>query len=645
MFWFRRFSAMRLWLRVALVTSLPMVGLLALTGSATLEQWHLFDEMESLRQLSRLSGRAGGLVHELQKERGFSSGFASSSGDAFGGALAAQRQETDDALLRFQAEATRAATVRHAGRFAPPLAEISTRLAELERIRAQVDAGRTGFEELLGHYTSTIEQVIALVGVLDTPASGTEVQRSIFAYESLLWAKEHAGQERAIGTVGFVRDHFTGDLAKRFLALDVAQEGFLERFRHAATREQLTFCVNLMRGPVLLEVERLRTAAIDSAVSGESPGVDATHWWKVSSARIGLLARVEDRLHTDLAMLAARRADQARWLLLLHAVGLLAALVATLVVAWAILRDLEARRHSAEIMQAHEHLLDNFVRAATDGFALFDANLNLVEINQASIKLIPAGRTREDFIGKNILELNPSARGTDRHRAYLRVLETGEPYVMDDVSLPPNLGGTRLSVKVFKVGSGLGMIHTDVTVQKEKEEHLRILATTDPLTGAVNRRRFFEIGTEELQRALRHGRELSLISLDIDHFKNLNDSYGHHAGDQALKLLTETSRGLVRAYDTFGRLGGEEFSILLPETPQAVAVTTAERLRTAFSDMRIPTPTGMTQLTVSFGVAALEPGDAVLDDLLQRADRALYRAKDDGRDRVRSSLQAPGFTQ
>lgn len=159
------------------------------------------------------------------------------------------------------------------------------------------------------------------------------------------------------------------------------------------------------------------------------------------------------------------------------------------------------------------------------------------------------------------------------------------------------------------------------------------LAITDELTGVNNRRSLFELGERELKRARRYGIALSVIMLDVDHFKKVNDKHGHGAGDKVLCAVAERCRNAIRDVDVVGRYGGEEFAVILPDTDQERARSVAERLRQTI--VATPVTCGADVLTVSasLGIAALE-NDGDLMALLGRADAALYRAKETGRNRV-----------
>ena len=167
------------------------------------------------------------------------------------------------------------------------------------------------------------------------------------------------------------------------------------------------------------------------------------------------------------------------------------------------------------------------------------------------------------------------------------------------------------------------------TARDEAERQAR----TDGLTGLLNRTAFFESGRVLVALARRHERPLSLVMVDLDHFKSINDRFGHSAGDAFLAAFAATLRATQRTSDVCGRIGGEEFALLLPETPAPAASLLAERLREAIGAIRIP---GIDAggFSGSFGITELLAEDHDLDALVDRADRALYRAKAQGRDRT-----------
>lgn len=175
---------------------------------------------------------------------------------------------------------------------------------------------------------------------------------------------------------------------------------------------------------------------------------------------------------------------------------------------------------------------------------------------------------------------------------------------------------------------------THEAVQQANEE-LERLANTDSLTGLANRRRFMEVLSAEIERTERYGRALSLVLVDLDRFKEVNDNWGHLVGDEVLRATARVLESVCRDVDLAGRIGGEELALILPETTGEGAKAVAERLRGRIESLRHEAPGGEGfRVTGSIGIAWLDDGVRSREDLLREADRALYRAKEKGRNRV-----------
>ncbi len=178
-------------------------------------------------------------------------------------------------------------------------------------------------------------------------------------------------------------------------------------------------------------------------------------------------------------------------------------------------------------------------------------------------------------------------------------------------------------------------VHANINSRKLLELELNQKAHIDYLTELNNRGHFMEQAEKELSRSQRYEKEMAIFMMDIDFFKKINDSHGHKVGDIVLKKLADVCRQTLREVDIIGRVGGEEFAILLPETNRAEALEVAERLRLSVADSEVPMKDGLpVQYTVSIGVSSVESADDNIDVLLSRADKALYQAKQSGRNRV-----------
>ena len=170
--------------------------------------------------------------------------------------------------------------------------------------------------------------------------------------------------------------------------------------------------------------------------------------------------------------------------------------------------------------------------------------------------------------------------------------------------------------------------------ERDAKEMVAYLASIDPLTKSMTRHQFFNIGESEFRRFTRYRRQLSILVLDADYFKNINDMYGHYAGDLVLRSLSLVVLEQKRAQDTYGRLGGEEFGLLLPETNLEQARIVAERVQQAWAQTPCNVDGRLIYSTVSIGVAQASDEDKSFEDILRRADRMMYKAKEAGRNRV-----------
>ena len=250
------------------------------------------------------------------------------------------------------------------------------------------------------------------------------------------------------------------------------------------------------------------------------------------------------------------------------------------------------------------------------------------------------GRSRDQIIGATVYDIAPAelarvyekadqelmARGgTQTYEANVRYADDTHHDVVFHKSVFFDADGEA---------EGISGTMLDITERKRLEQQLAIAASTDFLTGIDNLRTFYELANQEFKRFVRYGGDLALIVIDLDYFKEINDTHGHAAGDEALRLFVQAVKGTLREQDIFARAGGDEFRIMLPGTQVAGASLVAERIRLAVSQLCVESPHGRANLTISAGICACQPGDESLDDVTRRADEALYRAKDAGRNSV-----------
>lgn len=277
------------------------------------------------------------------------------------------------------------------------------------------------------------------------------------------------------------------------------------------------------------------------------------------------------------------------------------------------------------------------LRTVAEGIIGVDAEGRISFANPAARQLL--GLIGQSFMGRpasvvydnDLPELNFLTALTDgRSRTGVQ----SEFYRQGEGRFPVRWSVTVLPDEFDVEKNGLVVVFSDISEMKQHEAALERLATTDELTGLANRRAFIDRLDEEFSRAGRYALPVSVLMLDIDHFKQVNDTHGHAAGDALLRAFAGLLREKLRRPDICGRLGGEEFAVLLPNTPCRGAFEIADRLRQAVAAMRVPIEDGEVGCTVSIGVCDLMENVASASEALSRADRALYRAKSSGRNRV-----------
>ena len=294
-----------------------------------------------------------------------------------------------------------------------------------------------------------------------------------------------------------------------------------------------------------------------------------------------------------------------------------------------------AEQRGRVLAESIEHISESFVLWDSDD-RLVSCNARFRQINAAVIDTTLPGTLFEEHVRAAMgAGLYPQAVGREEEWLAERIerhRNPGPPMLME------RQNGIWIQVADHQLPNGaVATISTDVTESQRLRQELEWLAANDPLTLVLNRRGFMDLARAEFVRAQRYGRPLSFLMLDIDNFKRLNDQYGHGVGDEALVTVAKVCQDTQRDSDEIGRLGGEEFGVLLPETGAQSAVAVAERLRHAVETQTGPAFTRYGPVTISIGVACHSAEHASLDELIKTADGALYEAKRNGRNRAEMS--------
>ena len=299
-------------------------------------------------------------------------------------------------------------------------------------------------------------------------------------------------------------------------------------------------------------------------------------------------------------------------------------------------QDITERKRSEAALRESEKRMRAIVDTAVEGIITINLRGIIESFNQAAERIF--GYASKDVVGKNIKMLMPDPYHSE-HDGYLEnYLGSGQAKV---IGIGREVTGQRadgstfpMSLAVSEVYLGEQRIFTgivqDISERVRLQSELTHMATTDALTGVNNRGHFITMAQAELVRSQRYDHNLLFLMMDIDHFKKINDTYGHPVGDDVLKTLAMECGATLRESDIFGRLGGEEFAAVLVESDAKQAYQVAERLRQNLAALVMETDNGPLRFTVSIGLAALEE-KMDLDEIMKAADVALYRAKENGR--------------
>lgn len=279
------------------------------------------------------------------------------------------------------------------------------------------------------------------------------------------------------------------------------------------------------------------------------------------------------------------------------------------------------------------------INHAGDPIFVKDVQSRIILANDSFCSLF--GLDQEDVLGKTLAENVPENEREQFLRIDKQVLTDGVKNVTEEtLTTNGSQSKTIITTKTrYTDGNGnhflIGVI-SDITDRKLFEQQLREKANTDYLTNLNARRYFMDLANQELSRLARYDSPLSFMVLDIDFFKKINDSYGHQSGDIVIMKFAEVCQSILRSVDIMGRIGGEEFAVMLPETSKDKALEVAERLRETVENMRVVLEGNALpiQVTVSIGLVSLTSKDKSLESLLKLADQALYQAKNSGRNRV-----------
>ncbi len=295
------------------------------------------------------------------------------------------------------------------------------------------------------------------------------------------------------------------------------------------------------------------------------------------------------------------------------------------------LQDITERKRTEDALRDGNEILQSILSTTLDGVWRLDGQGKIIDVNQACCEM--TGYSREELLRMRVSEVDAMRSAQDVLDRIQYVAENGQ--ALFDTRLRRKDGSfvdveVSASYRNIRGGQVVAFMR-DITERKRIEEELQRMATTDGLTGVLNRRHFMLLAEREYARALRMKLEMAVVLIDIDHFKEINDHYGHAAGDQAILALVDVFKVSIRQIDVFARLGGDEFVLLLPGSTTEQAVHVLKRVQLALQLCQVDSAEGSFAVTISAGVTSLLSENDSLSGMLERADQALYEAKESGR--------------
>ena len=559
--------------RVLITTFVPVLGMLLLSFVVLQDNYQHYKNMSLLLGLTNVIIQVNDISHSLQAERGLSSGLANSNYQNFTEQLLKRRLITDQAIDKFLVLINNEVDLSVQENIRLYSDQVRGHFKELTVHRKQLDNKSVSFLETYQAYTFLIEQLLSISEHLTHVDMHSELANNISAISSILVFKEYMGQIRAFG---MSMTH--GDDDNIYSNLDISflvgkQLNALRVFNYSANHQQKKLCADFCDEKVHVQVLKQEFFNIMNSHNIEQRD---NHWFNLMSGEIDKLKILTDSLTTNFNSIVLAETQRLR------------------IIYFVILA-----------------VLSVFLFCAI----LFSAVLNFSIINP---------------IGYITYALNGIAKGHLNIR--FKSTECNDEIGAMQIAYE-KLRRKLLQIDIFQ--ATVDSQKKEIEYRKSQQDHFEVLAFTDALTGAVNRHQFNKVLAEEISRANYDQQPLSILLLDIDYFKKINDSFGHGVGDEVLIKFYQECKDAVRSADVVARIGGEEFVIVLPKTNEKHAFKFAERLRKKIQQLGILVGDNTIKVTVSIGVSQWQNESfSCAEDFVADADISLYKAKNLGRNRV-----------
>jgi diguanylate cyclase (GGDEF)-like protein/hemerythrin-like metal-binding protein len=559
--------------RVLITTLLPVATVLILCLFILKENNQRYQNISMVLGLNAVIDEVNKLSHSLQAERGLSTGYTSSNYKKFIVQLSERRKSTDEKVKGFLWLLEQPRNARVKDNISEYRFNVQQTFTNLTRHRMDLDQKMVSFEDTYYAYTQLIEQLLSISDSLIHIEISSSYANDISAINALLRYKEFMGQIRALG-MKMIENNQEDIYSNYNVSILLGKQiNTLRMFSNSANRAQLLSCGEYCHA--IIQRQQLALSYSQIMLLSDKDA-RAERWFQVMSANIDNLHVIVDKLinefDDEIFNKSVALKTEGYLIIIALSLFLLAAMFFALVLNYSIISPVRKLTYALNDMSAGQHNI-HFKRIANN-----------------------------DEIGSMQLAFEKMRR-------------------------------KLLQGDVYK--ATVSQQQQEIKYRKSQQDHFQQLALTDALTGAVNRHHFNDVLDQEIANVNNHGSPLSIMLLDIDHFKVVNDSYGHGVGDEVLVLFYQTCLEAVRSSDVVARIGGEEFVIIMPNTELANAQKFAERLRKKIAQLEINIEQKQISVTVSIVVSQWKSDFfSNAETFVAHADKSLYQAKNSGRNRV-----------
>lgn len=558
----------RIRFRLIMAATFPLI---AMIGFATVILSESIRDVSTMKQVSHWIDSTlliQNLVHELQKERGLSSGVISSKGKQFSEQLLLQRSLTNIQLRQLRLSSG-----------SQPAVTFARIQSEINHLRVQIDASNFNALQSNREFAGLIAQLLSIPSASFTAHESRDIAQLTNVLLTLMQYDEAVGMERAFGSAGFSQKYFDEVLYQNLLNYAVKQQGLEQTIATNMSSNQLTKWKQLQEDMPHKQIDEHRADAFHSLNQNQKVTTNNIFWWDLMTTKINMLYQFEQQLALQLKKMANNK--ESHVLTTLIATSITIAIVIVLTVILSVLLG-------SSIVRPIERI-----------------TYSLRELANGNRQIVLSGAVKDSEIG-------------DTMSAYEELRRSMTRMVLLEKDKTQNSFMMRQQMQVL-----------DDQIKKGNE--LQQISITDTLTGVLNRRGFLAYSEKALLNVQGMDIPMSILMLDIDFFKKVNDSYGHSIGDTVLKHFTDTCQQELRSQDIFGRLGGEEFAALLVGSKGDTTKAIVERICHRVSNSICRVDGSDIRITTSIGVTCFQVDDVDIEAALKRADDALYKAKANGR--------------